>query len=630
MNMPTDAKIEQLVNGEAPDNSLAVNYTVLQAGTEGVPPIPPWDFLDMRFDWAEDSVDFWIGTNRTRSVTKRDRTVPTVPQPLYLRHWCTGDPNYMQGPPVNRSVANVRFVRAFFNSSLMTEAGHAAFDERCSSNQACSIDNHSLRDSTAYSAAATVAWVEPQRYRHLRWVAGVVAGVFSVFGVAALVNAFFRRVPWRKLKDLKIIGSQERQNRKLRDTLRASISQPAEPPQIITDEKHKLDDYSLATSANPSANQSVTFLPEYTSRMQTPDALSPVPSYQTLGKPGDRSSWPLAKITRHNEAIKTSTQNGLLSPMARPTYSRKNTDEAYTEDTESSRADPRMSDRWSNSQMSEMTSEGDARTPNRWSRMSEMTASSFQTESDRGSRNEQELEKKIDQEPESIDKDMAIMPLETQSPEQLENKKSLTTIVKASVHPHPNTAPVASPKQRIDYLAGFVALSCIGVTLRHFSLTFWPYVTESAGTNKHFDADTWLAYVLGPYLLTPLWIGPFFVTSCRFLTARYLKNGKLEDVANKVLLRGARMLIPCYIFMMLEYFFLELGITGMLEWLPSISYSLWPYVTPQPNFGVFINELVELTYLIPNGAPEVVNHYCIGILWLGSRLTEILTSFANC
>lgn len=171
------------------------------------------------------------------------------------------------------------------------------------------------------------------------------------------------------------------------------------------------------------------------------------------------------------------------------------------------------------------------------------------------------------------------------------------------------------PQQRIDYLAGLVAISCIMVTLRHFSLTFWPYVTESQGSTQHFGADQYLSYILGPYFLTPLWIGPFFVTSCRFLAQRYLRTGKLNDIANKMLLRAPRMLLPCFVFITLEYFLISLGLTKKLEWLPSVSYSTWPYVVAQPNFGVFLNELVELSYIIPNAAPEIINHYCVGVLW---------------
>ncbi|KAH9819320.1 hypothetical protein Tdes44962_MAKER05266 [Teratosphaeria destructans] len=112
-----------------------------------------------------------------------------------------------------------------------------------------------------------------------------------------------------------------------------------------------------------------------------------------------------------------------------------------------------------------------------------------------------------------------------------------------------------------------------------------------------------------------MWIGPFFVTSCRFLAARYLKDGQIKDIADKMLLRGPRMLVPVFIFMLLEYFLLSLGLTGSLEYLPSLSYSTWPYVQPQGNFGVFLDEILEMAYLIPNAAPEVINDYCVGVLW---------------
>jgi len=32
---------------------------------------------------------------------------------------------------------------------------------------------------------------------------------------------------------------------------------------------------------------------------------------------------------------------------------------------------------------------------------------------------------------------------------------------------------LVQPTQRIDYLAGFTAVACIGVTLHHFGQTFW-------------------------------------------------------------------------------------------------------------------------------------------------------------
>lgn len=63
-------------------------------------------------------------------------------------------------------------------------------------------------------------------------------------------------------------------------------------------------------------------------------------------------------------------------------------------------------------------------------------------------------------------------------------EKNVTIVKPVEVKPveqEKNTAQVtAQPVQvvvqlakRIDYLAGFTAVACIGVTLRHFGQTFW-------------------------------------------------------------------------------------------------------------------------------------------------------------
>jgi hypothetical protein len=67
--------------------------------------------------------------------------------------------------------------------------------------------------------------------------------------------------------------------------------------------------------------------------------------------------------------------------------------------------------------------------------------------------------------------------------------------------------------------------------------------------------------------------------------------------------------------MLLEYFLLSMGLSASLEWLPSVSWSTWPYVEPQANFAVYLNEAIQLAYLVPNMSPDVISNYCVGILW---------------
>ncbi|WPH01948.1 Hypothetical protein R9X50_00480200 [Acrodontium crateriforme] len=644
MNDPKNAMIASVVNGEWPTYDIGVNYTVLEKGNATLPPLRPWDFIDLRFDWAEDNVNFWVGKNNTRSVTKKDRTLPTVPQPLSFRHWSTGNTLTMEGPPINRSVGNVQYVRAFFNSSLMTAEKHAEFDDRCQAVKACSVNDISLRGSTSFTEAATIPYKEPTIDSHIRTAAGIVAGVFSTFGIIALLNALIRRTPWHKLKALGVVHRSEPapEGKTLyegpvkkaaisipqivKDGVNMSIPRRRKSSAVVSQSQEALTGVSDKDQAVSTATSRPYCPPPSAPLSRAPSypKLTPAPSYRTLREGAtpsmsgtDTPMTPLPSYPSHlrlnetvnlpneedfNHNLKTAGDARSISPL----------DTASESDEKIKRISP-VDHLARNSYIDHIPrnpfeDDDDSRpqTPNLFTKHKA-------TNAEQGGHFEGALQEKADNKQISFrDQKGAPKDIGPISPATTPGiQEALTTGV----------VPISQPKtaapqtKRIDHLAGFVALSCIGVTFRHFSLTFWPYVTEGAGFTKHFQADTWIAYILGPYILTPLWIGPFFVTSCRFLSARYLKNGKLSDIAQKVLLRGPRMLIPCFIFMTLEYFLISLGTTASLEWLPSISYSTWPYVTPQPNFGVFLNEMVELSYLIPNAAPEVINHYCVGVLW---------------
>ena len=173
-----------------------------------------------------------------------------------------------------------------------------------------------------------------------------------------------------------------------------------------------------------------------------------------------------------------------------------------------------------------------------------------------------------------------------------------------------------SGEKRVNYLAGLVAFACLGVTVIHFCLTFVPYA-GGLDSDIHYRSEYWARWTIQPVLMNPIWLGPLFVTSCRFLAGGFLKNGDLKDIAVKMFLRAPRMLIPVVIVAILEYFLLEQGLVGWLLWLPSITWSSWPYIVDYSNYGQFINDILELAYLIPNAAPQIVTHYCVGVLWTG-------------
>ena len=110
---------------------------------------------------------------------------------------------------------------------------------------------------------------------------------------------------------------------------------------------------------------------------------------------------------------------------------------------------------------------------------------------------------------------------------------------------------------------------------------------DGYGPTEHYPkVERWLHYVVGCVILSNLWIGPFFLTATRFLSTNYLKHGNLEDIAKKELRRAPRLFVPIIIISLLQYFLISMNLTAALPWLPSVTYSTWPYVTPQSNFAV--------------------------------------------
>lgn len=109
---------------------------------------------------------------------------------------------------------------------------------------------------------------------------------------------------------------------------------------------------------------------------------------------------------------------------------------------------------------------------------------------------------------------------------------------------------------------------------------------DGYGPRHYNKVEQWLNYTIGGVILSGLWIGPFFLTATRFLAMNFLKKGNLEDIFKKEIKRVPRLFVPIVIISLLEYFLISMGVTSSLEWLPSVTYSTWPYVVAQKNFAV--------------------------------------------
>jgi len=70
------------------------------------------------------------------------------------------------------------------------------------------------------------------------------------------------------------------------------------------------------------------------------------------------------------------------------------------------------------------------------------------------------------------------------------------------------TAPSSLPakEERVDYLAGLVALGCMLVTAIHFCLTFSPTAIKPSAY-IHYKSEIWARKAIDSYFLNLIWIG---------------------------------------------------------------------------------------------------------------------------
>lgn len=541
-NDPSDAQVANLVNGEYPAPGLVTNFTTMQ--TAG---LDPWNvFTDVRFAWNKTDMVFNVAGNQTRLVNKENRTLPTAGQALQVKTWSIGYDLYGGGPPMhNATQSHVLWVRAFFNFSQMTQSQHEAFDQRCEAMSRCATTDTSLRGYTLYSPVSELKWKEPPKNEGIRTLAGVIAAYCSSFSVFALMNVFLRITPWHKL------WPQAKFSKKITE-------------QSTTSKTDGKDQSGETTPRNTMAPGIQTPLPAYGAQSPRSAIGTRAPSYHST-----------APSVRHVASI---------ASLATPGTPRHGSTSSWQDNVLPARNSSARSD--------EVKLEKALR---RISEMSQLEKSDFD-----GVKNVQ-----VNSSPPTdvdIITPMHAMPTiidekDLQEPgvavsgkgkqavptvETVDENKCMVQVTAAVT-----SGPVTPPKKRVDYLAGLTALACIGVTLHHFGQTLWPYVIEDYGPTAHYPTiERWLHIFVGNITLSNLWIGPFLLTATRFLSANYLRNGNLEDIAKKELRRAPRLFVPIIIVSLLQYFLVSMGLKYSLQWLPSVTYSTWPYVIPQPNFAV--------------------------------------------
>jgi Glycosyl hydrolases family 16 len=564
-NDPSTAWVSMISHGQFPDRDFGVNYTQIES--DGA---QPWNWTEHRVDWLRDEIRYYVGGTLYRRVNRhQDSMLPQTPSQIILKHWSIGNFYSTQGPPASRSLANVQWVRLFFNSSLTTKDDQEAFASRCQPTTACLINNMELRGSSTIPKGADLPWQQaiPNGGKHtipkiIAWTSISATGLVLFF-------ALLRRVPWDMLKT-KVFGVTERNygGTKWLPPIRINAEVPGQAGSQ-TGSQANLFDYNKEPSP--------------------------------WATPGNPTPWATPGNNSHASSVMDlSYGTAVASAHSSADYSN------FRKSQKNSVSDFEIS----------------GTTSAAWERQSKVSRSS----SDNKVEGPVIAVRSVPQTPNyenpfrDPDQILSVPPLPslpsycTSNPFSEKSKSDKAQAVKSGAVIDSSKTAAPKAKARVDYLAGLVAMSSLLVTAIHFNLTFSP-AAINPDAYVHNQSEVWARKLVTSFFLNLNWIGPFLMTSTRFLVSGYLRTGNLKGLAEKTVARPFRLLIPITVIAMLEYFFMDSGATMWLEYLASVTWSTWPFTTVPDNFGNFISEILELAYLIPNAAPQITFNYCTGVLW---------------
>lgn len=569
---PTDAWINTLLGDEFPDRVLGLNFSSLANNASYSPQINPWDFTEVRIDWTKDTVKFYIGNVLARSISIKSassRKFPVTPSPLSFKLWSNGDSYFTAGPPTRNTTANLGWTRSFFNSSTMTEEQHKEFDAKCTATDACLMDDTSLRGYTEFNVDSLKKWKATHHENPVRTFSYICLSCSVVVTVLLLCNVTFQRWPTKESKAPK--------EAKVHSCYRL-------PPQI----------------SNSKLPPSEEITPIISTRTSSMDLRDPKNTFEITKVGFDPISSPttMKNLIHEESKHKSFATSRQLSTSNMSGFT-------LNDPTTSSTSTPRVQS-FHNSLV-----DSEAVTPKnplyfshdgRWG-FDDMTPKNSFIYS-----NPEELAEKKE------------WPMPGAIKATEETSRPAPHAHAVSEVPAPIAFPAApinarpAPTKRIEYLAGVISIATLLVTLIHFIFTFSPAM-GMIGAFEHYSYEIMIRKTAGSYLLNQILLGLFFITSTRFLISRYLRTGDLGSIAEKTTGRTFRVIIPIAACAMLEYFLIDVGALAWLEYLPSVSWTTWPYVVEYTDFSHYISEVLELVYLLPNAAPQITYNYCTGVLW---------------
>ena len=535
-NVPSTASISTLMNEESLDTSR-FSYDSIANGSFGLGSPSPWNYTEYRLDWMKNEVRFFIGGKLARSVLRsKVKSLLSVPSPLLLRHWSNNLTTGSQGPPKKPTVANVGWVRLFFNSSLMNENDHASFDSRCRKSVTCSTSDMTLRGSSPYTEESTRKWKQAASHRSRR-----TAAIWIAVACICLTTFLLLKPTWTRIKERWVSAKENKMTPQERKESIPLVPSRADSPK------------GLAIDFSPRAPTTASSIGPTTligSNRSSPTAASFNPSSSsTISEKREssrtfrrRSAYLIERSPREDEPhlehrydAKQRAMSEQLPPEVSPTIKGPNSI-ALNDQVELVGSAEEQEPEVSPIKDSPMTKNWRVSWSDvGWRRGDKTGDSTPSTES-----------------PTAPDIDTPLPP-KVESDTNRSIREAFSNLLEG--------------QQRVEYLAGLLVLSCMLITAINFNLT---YVYGDIVTDNfvHSPSEEVARKTIAPLLLNQIWIGPFFLTSARFLTVNYLRTGDLLVVAEKTVTRLFRLMLPVTAMVMLEYFFVECNAAKWLEYLP--------------------------------------------------------------
>jgi hypothetical protein len=544
------AKYAATTDGQPPLPENSVNYTTLLGSDYNQ---SPWDFWEYRMDWDEDNIEWFAGVNKTRTMPAANWTLPVS---FSLKHWSLGYAGWTEGPPANDSGAAIGWMRLFFNSSVTSLEGRLP---DCTLESYCSTEDEMLRITTPYTLDTerlpADLLIKNPKVEETPSIAAIALAIASVVVTSVLI----------------IFGLSQK----------ATSRRPAARPAF---KSHQSDvELSQLTMAGKS-------------------------SRDQFSNYGGETSQP-----RLDQRQSTISRKPLLGHFNSQTGSSVTLDAASTPFESSDRLQHSSPDRGYAAGDQRNTDDiSPAKSANVYDSDLDFTPNGSTLRQHEGSDTASSQLIPVDAKVDGVQVGGSAVAAQSNAglaganPAAYEAVKSPTAVVNPAV-----AAQVPQQRTRVDYLAGLVALCSILVATTHFVLTFAPS-TVMEYIDQHYVSEFWARRTIEPFFFNNIWTGLFFTTSTRFLTTGYLRKGDLKFIAEKTVCRTPRFMIPIVSVILFEYFMMDVGAVTYLEYLPSITWSPWPSTSVYPNFGWFLNETLQLIYLIPNAAPQLTWNYCTG------------------